>query len=387
MLKKRISILKKFFCRIDVIAILSLIVAIMSLIVAVKTDIFKKPFISFSEVPITFLSNNGYYGTYDLYSGEVNSDISFSEKLATTINIANPLSNDIQLNKIYININNIEQDFKPYFKICANAKEDGVYVEIYNCGWGKAENVDFVFTCFNDNVFDYINENVINIHVDSIDIGETLEFPFILNSDVEYSESYSQFCFSVKCYMHNIDMLSIKYAYLDFEISNGIIGVIGIGGDSDFIYGIKFDTDKSSFVYERQILEEIGSGEIVVIPICIYPDQSCTFDLDIKFQYLCNGKEKYIHCQKKDIKIDIDSLQVNEFKKDISDICSSDIAETISNWPGQVISSYPAVDNFIVYPKCPSCGNTLQSRIGLFNILSGNKFTKIWYCENCNKKF
>ena len=71
----------------------------------------------------------------------------------------------MQLNKIFINIENIEQDYNPYFQIYANTKEDGVYVNIHNCGWGKAENVNFVFLCFDDNVLDYINKNSVNIYI------------------------------------------------------------------------------------------------------------------------------------------------------------------------------------------------------------------------------
>ncbi len=386
--KVRIRNLKKIFCKIDVIAIASLFVAILSLVVAIKTDIFKKPVMSYSEVPITFLFNNEYYGIYDLYSEKVNNDLNFSDNLATTINIANSLSNDMQLNKIFINIENIEQDYNPYFQIYANTKEDGVYVNIHNCGWGKAENVNFVFLCFDDNVLDYINKNSVNIYIDSIDAGETREFPLILNSDVQYTELDINFNFSVTCNIDGLNMIkSIKSAFLDFYISKGRITVAEVGGDSDFIYGIKFNTNKSSFKYERRIFEEIGSGQTIIIPICVYPDQSCTFDLDIKFQYLYNGKEKYIHCQKKGIKIDIDSSQVNEYKKDVSNIDISDVEKDIFNWPGQVILSYPAIDSAISYPRCPSCGNILQYKMSLLNIWSGKKVTKVWYCESCNDKF
>ena len=386
--KIKIGNLKKLFCRIDLIAIASLVVAILSLIVAINTDIFKKPFMFFNEVPVTFLFNNEYYGTYDLYLEEVDNDISFSEQLPLTVNVTNPLSNDIQLTKIYIDIENIERDNNPYFRIYANTKDDGVYVNIHNCGWGKAEKVDFVFSCFDNNVFEYLNKNLVNIYVDSIDAGETIEYPLILNSDVKHTELDSRFNFSVTCNINGINMLkSIKSAFLDFTIYDGSIAVTEVGGDSDFIYGIKFETNKSSFVYERRILEEIEKESTTIIPICVYPDQSCTFDLDIKFQYLYNGKEKYIHCREKGLKIDVDSSQVNEYKKDINDIGFSDIEETISNWPGQVILSYPAIDNCVPYPRCPSCGNVLRYEMSYLNILSGYKFNKIWYCENCNNRF
>ena len=377
----------------SILGTLASIVAIIGFLYVKNADFKKKPFITFSNIPITFLIDNEHYGFYDVYSEQIYNEESFSDKFMIPVSVSNTLSNDMQLNKIYINIDNIKRDYSPYFKINSEIKEDGAYINICNCGWGDAEDITFIFECFDSSLNDYIKENTLNIYIEKLGVGESIEYPFILNEEINNISLSSQtITFSAKCFMHGTDVTkSIKNSYLVYYIYDGKIEIVGVGGTADVVYGISFDSNTNCFSYEREILEEVHSKEIMVIPICVYPDQTCTFDLNIKFKYLCNGKEDFIQCKRENVTVDIDSSYLNEFKMDINNIKKEDVyksMETIHyNEPDNIIFSFPAINNFTISPRCPLCGNVLKPQNDLFNNLNTEKYSKIWYCENCNDEF
>lgn len=371
------------------IEILAFIIALLTLIVTRYTDILKKPVITFSNAPITLLKNNEPISYYDLYNEHLYSQFSYTDKFVTTINIGNPFSGNIQLNKLYINIKNIKRDTNPYFRIYSITKDDGVYLNIHNCGWGKADKLNFVFTCLRDISSDL---NSINIYVEEIEPGQIIEYPFILNKNVKDIEFPLTIEYSTNCIMDGLNNdKAIKGAYLVYEIYDGKIEVPAMGGASEYVYGIEFDASNSSFSLERDILEEVSSGEIFTVPICIFPNQTCTFDLDIKFKYLYNGKEKYIHCQKKNMKVEIDSSFINECKKDISHTNNNDIENIFKNdyeqWVEGVIFSYPFIDNLNFSLRCPFCHNYLRSSFRYIEFLIPDRYKKLWKCDNCEIKF
>lgn len=302
-----ISKLKKKINFSVIIVIITTTVSIVSFLYNVNLNNVKLK-MSIQEIPTILTIDNDFKGTYILSYSGISDDIILNNDISSLINISNPTSETVVLNKILINANNIKRDNSAYFSLMAIAKDDGVYIKILNEGWGDVRNLSITLICNDLLILSFLDSNELKLDVKELKSGESVEVPLILNTDVFGVETFVNdindlFEFEViECLGENINDNAIRNSdiiiYFDKERKPCIAG---IGGTSEYIYAILLNSDKSTFNFEEQIYEEIEPHGSLLIPISLLVDRSCNLDLSIRFEYTLKGKKYNIEKTVKNI--------------------------------------------------------------------------------------
>lgn len=313
-----------------------------------EIDIVVKNEMEFSYISKEDERFDNIYPLFDDYI-EPDKEYKFSEKCATVLYITNHYNTEIVLDKIILEAEQIDVDYRPVLKFDSGKDmEDGVSFNIENSGWGDAKNL-IIRAKINKDISsegvseDYFKEGSLEVSVPIVKVAEYLNVPFLKNSDlIKPCENGTDFWFDIEVECEGDD-LPIVYGSFGYFIENGRLSSIDFGGGSGNVYGIKIDTDNNNFRWEENILEFVKAGDTMALPICFYPDKSCTMQFKIMFEIVNDGKRSFISTPLTKTAFEISSMKV-DYQEDIESLDS----ETVDDLNEYIIISYPKNKTTIV---------------------------------------
>lgn len=250
------------------------------------------------DISITYLNenimqNNNFYPLFEDY---VDSDreYSFTENCATQLMITNHYDEQIVLDKISLNVDEIVIDYSPV--LCFDNGyniDNGISIQVANIGWGEAKDLKIRAIGNDKNLEDYFKREALEFKIANLNCATNIEIPFLNNSDILCDFS-GWTDFSISFIAECEEGVLETYGVVEPSIYDGKIMYDGLGGVADYIYGIRIDTDSRKFFWEESILEFIDQGETLVLPICFFPDKSCSLKLEISFEIVNDGKKEII---------------------------------------------------------------------------------------------
>lgn len=258
-----------------------------------------------------YLDKNIEHNFYPLFEDYIDSkkEYMFSENCATTLMITNHYNNEVVIDKIILDAIEIEVDYSPILTFENGfAYEEGISVNISNSGWGAAKNLNIKIIGNDIKLEEYFKKEALEFTVPIINSSEVIEVPFLKNSDLLESviNSYDiAVDLEVECECEGNPTV---YNNVGFYIENGKLDYGGKGAFSQYVYGINIDTLEENFLWEESILEFIPQGETIVLPVCFFPDKSCSLKLKIAFEIINDGKKELISTELLDMYFSVSSI-------------------------------------------------------------------------------
>lgn len=229
------------------------------------------------------------------------------------LNICNPTDHDIKINKFSINANNIVPTTQPWIDVSLYTENEHIYLNVCNHGWGNAYNIELSIKDAEDILYKYFNKKDLIVKIPELQVGETIiaefidndkviNFPNISKDDYITIRPFSQVKIDNK--IQDVQNLLPIYLY------NNKVKIDIIGGNEGFygVYGIMINTNLNKDKKEYYINEIVSPGEILDIPICFFPNQSCTMEFYTEFNVFNGFDEKTICSDVRNIEFKISSI-------------------------------------------------------------------------------
>lgn len=200
-------------------------------------------------------------------------------------------------------------------------------VYVRNEGWGNANNIQITFEDADGFLNMLFNEDDLKVFLSSAEYGSVQAASCASFSNMN-EEAYDELIHKYGVFFIDVDIIA-KCDEVDFgEVwymelmcsSNGIVDTGGMGYNADSAYAIIIDTDNDSFVLDVNIHENISAQSILELPLCFFPDKSCTFSYYVEFE-VYDGLDNYTICtEKRDIEFFVSSCNDNIQNKDVSNM-------------------------------------------------------------------
>lgn len=313
-----------------------------------KLDIVMQDGLSVTYLNENIVQQNNFY---PLFEDFVDSDKEylFTENCATQLMITNHYNNQVVIDKIILEANEIKVDYSPVLTFFEGyTSEEGIGVTIINTGWGDAKNLKIRMVGTDKNLEEYFRKEALEFEVPLVNSSKRVEVPLLKNSDLLKNLADGMgfsIDFDVECECEGIP---IVYSEVGFFIHNGKLQFGGIGDYAQYIYGIKIDTENHNFLWEESISEFIDQGETLVLPICFFPDRSCSLKLKISFEIINDGKKEIISTKLSEMYFTVASIPGWNYK--ISN--SIDDVESISKEEMEILESNEEI--IVTYPENPA---------------------------------
>lgn len=301
------------------------------------------------DINVTYLNKNivQHNNVYPLFEDYVDSDKEyfFTENCATQLMITNHYNNQVVIDKIILEANEIKVDYSPILTFYDGYEsEDGLSVFIVNTGWGAAKNLNVKIVGNEKNLEEYLKKEALEFMVPIVAPTEEVEVPLLKNSDLlgYFADGTSLgLDFEVEC---ECEGTPVVYSEVGVFIYEGKLVFGGSGDYAQYIYGIKIDTENDNFLWEESISEFIDKGETLVLPICFFPDKSCSLKLKISFEIVNDGKKEIVSTETSEMHFTVASIPGWNYKlsnpvDDIKNINKEEMENINSN--NDVIVSYP----------------------------------------------
>jgi len=298
---------------------------------------------------VSYLSGLGNrQNKYPLFNDDVNNmkEYQYIDNCATQIIVTNDYNNEILLEKMIFEATDIAADNTPVLDIhLIPTSNSDVNIECVNHGWGDANNV--TIELYGEGLDDFIVESKHSIVVPSISAGERIELPIWNAHDLIKDNCDKDLFLNANCVDINGNTIPIANENpIYIGIRDGEFTSAGGFGPSEEIYGIKIDTSNEKYTYEYNISECIKAKERIELPICFYPDKSCSLKFRVTFTVVYNNSNDRMNVSTDwaEVKFQISSIAPYGLN-DASDYSSEQLSEMIQGSPpGFVKVTYPAVD-------------------------------------------
>lgn len=284
------------------------------------------------ELNYAVLSDNRfqhvYMGNYTDLS-KLNEKYYLENNCVFILNINNPTDHEIKINKFCIVADKIVQIYQPYLEVSLNMEEDGIYLIVLNHGWNDAYNIKLDINDRDNILSEYFNKEDLIINIPKLKSGEMTKVLFLNkdkmikspNIDFNYSVAVNPY---VQIYIDNSE--NVFQDLMPIYLYNDKVEIDAIGGNEGFYgaYGFMIDTNLNTYRKEFNVNETIGAGEIFDIPICFFPNKSCSMSFYIEFSVFNGYNEQIISSDSRNIEFhlsSIDSKYVN-FDNSIIDLQS-----------------------------------------------------------------
>lgn len=149
-----------------------------------------------------------------------------------------------------------------------------------------------------------------------------------------------------KCRDADGNDIPVRYAMgnsMYLGIYNGRFNFGGENGPNEDIYGVKIDTTYDTYEYTFNISASIKDKERIELPICFFPDKSCTLKFRVKFTAVYKNKRIPVETDWAKLKFQVSSVSSYNLN-DVRGFRKEELIEMIHKYPGEVIVTYPAVD-------------------------------------------
>ena len=174
-------------------------------------------------------------------------------------------------------------DNEPRIKASLVPDNDGIRIRLINDGWAAAENLHIHAKSKTGSLEEYFGASTIDVNVPTVDKASDTEIRFLFNSDL-IKQGSEEFELTLSASDDNHDEVHLEAADTFFFVKGGKLDLpYGKGGPSHNVYGVKIDTSSGSFSYEEDANECVKPGENICIPVCFFPDQSCTMKVRLAF--------------------------------------------------------------------------------------------------------
>lgn len=265
-------------------------------------------------ISIKYLSKNDerFNDIYPLFQDYIgDGDNVFSENCAIQLMVTNHHDTQVVVDKIIFEAEEINVDAKPvlHFFLCWPVA-DGLQISIGNNGWGDARNLSVTIDSPDYDLREFIREEALCFEIPDVKSGEIVETIFLRESDiiktVKGGMSFSCI-FNVECESESPAEVINEDNTVAID-ENGKFVELGRGSNSENVYGIKINTDNTSFKREENISEQINAGDTLVLPICFFPDKSCSMNFKISFEVVCDGKKSIISSDINELVFQVSSI-------------------------------------------------------------------------------
>lgn len=310
------------------------------------------------DISITYLNRNivQHNNIYPLFEDYVDFDKEylFTENCATQLMITNHYNNQVVIDKIILEANEIKVDYSPVLTFLNGYEsEEGIGVTIVNTGWGTAKNLKIGMVGTDKNLEEYFKKEALEFEVPLVNSAEQVEVPLLKNTDLLANLADGMgfsIDFDVEC---ECEGNPVVYSEVGFYIYDGKLMFGGVGDYAQQIYGIKIDTEKDNFLWEESISEFIDQGETLVLPICFFPDRSCSLKLKISFEIVNDGKKEITSTEASEMYFTVSSIPGWNYKlsspvDEIRDMSDEEMENININ--NDVIVSYPENSGIKIRP-------------------------------------
>lgn len=302
--KKQKSALERMLKQIGVVT--SLIIAMGTIVIGFFTiwDWYKenkKIVIQVQEeIDVSYISAEDNWGEnlYPLFRDyiDVNKKDYVGNECATQLMVTNHYDTEIAISEIILDVEELKVDYTPYlaFTNCFGENEKCVYVEISNIGWTDVFDLKCTAVGKKQDLSNYFSQDALTFYIPKIKIGEKIKIPFLDGADlINPSQERIDFevDFVVEC--KNAQQPYTGSSFL-FYLQDNTLGYYPMGGGGEMVYGIKIDTEKEHFRWNENIMETIESKRMLVIPLCFFPDKSCTMKFHFILKIETDGDSYYV---------------------------------------------------------------------------------------------
>lgn len=279
------------------------------------------------NVSVTFLNesikqHNNFYPLFGDYI-DFDKECQFIENCATQLMITNHYNNEVVIDKIVLEANEIKVDYSPvltFSDVNSDVFEEGLGVTIVNTGWGAAKNLKVKMVGEDKDLEKYLKKEALEFTVPIVDSAEQVEIPVLKDSDLlgNIADGTNlKINFEVEC---ECEGTPIIYSEVMACIYEGKFARRWGGGLAEQIYGIEIDTTKDKFLLEESITEFIDQGETLALPICFFPDKSCSLKLKISLEIVNDGIKEMISTEIPEMYFTVSSIQNPKISCSFNDI-------------------------------------------------------------------
>lgn len=304
------------------------------------------------SMSVRYLSEIGdRQNKYPMFNDDVDpgKDYKASDNCATQVIVSNGYDHPILLQKIIFEAVDIEVDDTPKLLVYLdNESEDQIVLRVANKGWGDAEDVRFEFIGSDANLGDFIDSDKHSIDVACIKAGEEEKIGLWDSSDVVDSSYEGSVGIIVKCIDNENNNLPVDYYFEDecayISLKKGKFSSMGRGAPGESIYGVRIDTSRDTYKHEYNISEIVQANDRLELPICFYPDKSCSLKFRVILEAVYNNKNETMEIATDWAMI---GFQVSSIGGDVRDADSYDIdamQAELERSPGLVKVTYPFAD-------------------------------------------
>lgn len=281
----------------------------------------KKPNISIqSDVDMDYLkeTNDNFENMHLLFQKytDPSKEYKIQDKCATQILVSNNYGHQIQINKIRLNIEDLEIDYTPVLKLSlyGDSETDEVGIDVLNLGWGDAKNLQLIFEDANGKLIDSFNTDKFQVDIPCVGVTEDVKVPLFKNTDIKKKYYSGPFNLKVTAKCDDFEPIITEDSLLGFNIYNHHVQIAGFGDSSKIAYGIPISTDfhTKNFIYEDNISEFVDAKKTLAIPICFSPNKSCRMKFKVELDINNNGKIKKISTPVVSAKFYISSIENDE---------------------------------------------------------------------------
>lgn len=252
------------------------------------------------EISLSYLTQNDerYSNMYPLFRNYIDEDKEYfwSDSCATQLFVTNHYDTEIVISEIVLKVSNIKKDNAPkLFFVGGNTfQKNQLFIKIINDGWSDVKNLEITAVDESNQLKSYFLEDELKFVVPIVETGSFVEVPFLKYTDLikECEEDmYFDVKFDVICEGNVLSDVVSDYC---FAIQDDNMYNYGVGGDSTFVYGIQVDTSKETYTWSEKISECVEGKQTLVLPICFFPDRSCTMEFEIILKIEYDGKSYFI---------------------------------------------------------------------------------------------
>lgn len=311
-----------------------------------------KPTIYTDKISVSYLNtNNNLDNIYMLFDDEIDNkkEYKLSESCATQLFITNYYEDEIILNSIRFIAEEISVIEEPIISLLVLEGNGFVDLQLYNIGWADSDMLNLTFEGVNDDLSKHIDRNKLSLSIEGIPSQTSKTIRLWENEDLITDMDSGVIKFTATCNDAMNNTVETVYgetrdfSHLEVDIADGKFVCLGKGGISDLTYGVRIDTSQPSFNYEETIRESIQSQETLALPICFFPDKSCSIRFHIEFSALHNGKQTF--CQSDPVTLEFEVSSINTAEKyNAGDYSTLELTQIANDYAGSCIISYPFIN-------------------------------------------
>lgn len=215
-------------------------------------------------------------------------------------------------------------------------------IDVANDGWGNAKNIIITFEDSVCSVEELSNDDIDN-NIKILDKILNEEDRATTISMIKSGTSQSIYCFPISnMNMELLNWILDEYGsfgwritiYVQYEENNyeripigeillvvekeGISDYGGMGFNSPVKYAILIDTDMENYEFSSNINEGIPKGSTLELPICFFPNKSCSLTYYVEMEVFDGIKNYRIQSEKKDV-----CFKIHSYHTSFTDFCDA----------------------------------------------------------------